>query len=37
MKPEQAISEKLILHTVPIKHNLAYHIYLMEYAQLNKN
>ncbi len=37
MKLEQAISEKLILHTVPIELSLAYIIYLMEYARLNKN
>ncbi len=37
MKPEQAISKALINKTVPIELDLAYFVYLMEYANLNKN
>ena len=37
MTRQQVISRTLILKTVPIKFDMAYYIYLIEYARLNKN
>ena len=37
MTIEQAISKRLMTETAKIKFNLAYYLYLVEYAKLNKN
>lgn len=37
MTSQQLISKSLISQTVPIKLTLAYIVYLIEYAQANKN